>query len=85
MKTGIEWAGPYEIVAYNVGQNAIVRASKTYWGKPVNLDEVEFVDLGTDSGATIAALASGQVDGVYHVYFSELDTIKALPDINIHR
>ena len=83
-KVGMNGTGPYEIVAYNVGQNAIVRASKSYWGKPVNLDEVEFVDLGTDSGATIAALASGQVDGVYDVDFSELDTIKALPDINIH-
>jgi peptide/nickel transport system substrate-binding protein len=83
-KPGMNGTGPYEIVAYNVGQNAIVRASKTYWGKPVNLQEVEFVDLGTDSGATIAALASGQVDGVYDVDFSELDTIKALPDINIH-
>jgi peptide/nickel transport system substrate-binding protein len=83
-KPGMNGTGPFEIVAYNVGQNAVVRASKSYWGKPPNLDEVEFIDLGTDSGALIAAMASGQVDGVYEVDFSELDAIKAIPDVVVH-
>jgi len=83
-KVGMNGTGRFEIVAYNVGQNAVVRASKNYWGKPANLDEVEFIDLGTDSGALIAAMASGQVDGLYEVDFSELDAIKAIPDVVIH-
>jgi peptide/nickel transport system substrate-binding protein len=83
-KVGMNGTGPFEIVAYNVGQNAVVRRNKNYWGKPANLDEVEFIDLGTDSGALIAAIASGQVDGLYEVDFSELDAIKAIPDVVIH-
>ncbi len=83
-KVGMNGTGPFEIVTYNVGQNAVVRANKNYWGKPANLDEVEFIDLGTDSGALIAAMASGQVDGLYEVDFSELDAIKAIPDVVIH-
>ncbi len=83
-KVGMNGTGPFEIVAYNVGQNAVVRRSKSFWGKPANLDEVEFIDLGTDSGALIAAMASGQVDGLYEVDFSELDTIKAIPDVVVH-
>jgi peptide/nickel transport system substrate-binding protein len=83
-KVGMNGTGRFEIVAYNVGQNAVVRANKNYWGKPANLDEVEFIDLGTDSGALIAAIASGQVDGLYEVDFSELDAIKAIPDVVIH-
>jgi peptide/nickel transport system substrate-binding protein len=83
-KVGMNGTGPFEIVAYNVGQNAVVRANKSYWGKPPYLDEVEFIDLGTDSGALIAAMASGQVDGLYEVDFSELDAIKAIPDVIIH-
>jgi peptide/nickel transport system substrate-binding protein len=83
-KVGMNGTGRFEIVAYNVGQNAVVRANKSYWGKPANLDEVEFIDLGTDSGALIAAMASGQVDGLYEVDFSELDAIKAIPDVVIH-
>ncbi len=83
-KVGMNGTGRFEIVTYNVGQNAVVRANKSYWGKPANLDEVEFIDLGTDSGALIAAIASGQVDGLYEVDFSELDAIKAIPDVVIH-
>jgi peptide/nickel transport system substrate-binding protein len=83
-KVGMNGTGPFEIVTYNVGQNAVVRRSKSFWGKPANLDEVEFIDLGTDSGALIAAMASGQVDGLYEVDFSELDAIKAIPDVVIH-
>jgi len=83
-KVGMNGTGRFEIVAYNVGQNAVVRANKSFWGKPANLDEVEFIDLGTDSGALIAAMASGQVDGLYEVDFSELDAIKAIPDVVIH-
>jgi peptide/nickel transport system substrate-binding protein len=83
-KVGMNGTGPFEIAAYNVGQNAVVRRSKSFWGKPANLDEVEFIDLGTDSGALIAAMASGQVDGLYEVDFSELDAIKAIPDVVVH-
>jgi peptide/nickel transport system substrate-binding protein len=83
-KPGMNGTGPFELTTYNVGQNAVLRASKNYWGKPVHLDEVEFVDLGDDPGAAIAALASKQVDGIYEVDFSQLDAIKALPDVVIY-
>ena len=83
-KVGMNGTGPFELVSYNVGQNAVLRASKNYWGKPVHLDEVEFIDLGDDVGAKIAALASKQVDGLYEVDFSQLDAVKALPDVVIY-
>jgi ABC-type dipeptide transport system, periplasmic component len=35
-----------------------------YWGKPVAIDELIFIDNGDDPAAAIAALASGQVDGM---------------------
>ncbi len=83
-KPGMNGTGPFELTTYNVGQNAVLRASKNYWGKPVYLDEVEFIDLGDDAGAKIAALASKQVDGLYEVDFSQLDAVKALPDVVVY-
>jgi peptide/nickel transport system substrate-binding protein len=83
-KTGMNGTGPFELTTYNVGQNAVLRASKNFWGKPAHLDEVEFVDLGDDAGAKIAALASKQVDGLSEVDFSQLDAVKALPDVVIY-
>lgn len=83
-KVGMNGTGPFELTAYNVGQNAVLKASANYWGQPVHLDEVEFIDLGDDSGAKIAALASRQVDGIANVDFSELDAIKSLLEVVIH-
>ena len=83
-KPGMNGTGPFELTTYNVGQNAVLRASKSYWGKPVHLDEVEFIDLGDDPAARIAALASKQVDGLSEVDFSQLDIVKALPDIVLY-
>ena len=77
--------GPFELATYNVGQNAVLKASANYWGTPVHLDEVEFIDLGDDAGAAIAAMASKQVDGLYEVDFSQLDAVKALPDVVIYQ
>lgn len=84
VKPGMNGTGPFELVAYNVGQNAVLKASDKYWGPPVHLDEVEFVDLGDDPGAAIAAMASKQVDGLYEVDIAQLDAIKALPDVVIY-
>ena len=83
-KVGMNGTGPFELTAYNVGQNAVLKASANYWGQPVHLDEVEFIDLGDDSGAKIAALASRQVDGISNVDISELDAIKSLLEVVIH-
>jgi peptide/nickel transport system substrate-binding protein len=84
VKPGMNGTGPFELAAYNVGQNAMMKASAKYWGRAPYLDEVEFIDLGDDSGALIAALASKQVDGLYEVDFSELDAVKALPNVAIY-
>jgi len=84
VKPGMNGTGPFELTAYNVGQNAVLRTSDKYWGTRPYLDEVEFVDLGDDSGALIAAMASKQVDGLYEIDFAELDSMKALPDVVIY-
>jgi peptide/nickel transport system substrate-binding protein len=84
-KPGMNGTGPFELAAYNVGQSAVLKASPKSWGPPVHLDEVEFIDLGDDAGASIAAMASKQVDGLYEVDISQLDTIEALPDVTMYQ
>ncbi len=83
-KPGMNGTGPFELTTYNVGQNAVLKASPAYWGPKVHLDEVEFIDLGDDPGAAIAAMASKQVDGLYEVDISQLDAIKGLPDVMMY-
>ncbi len=55
--------GPFELVELSVGDRAVVRrrASGAWWGGEALLDEVEFIDLGTDSAATISAFEAGDI------------------------
>ncbi|CDX25380.1 Family 5 extracellular solute-binding protein [Mesorhizobium plurifarium] len=56
--------GPFELVSWEVGQKAVVRrrASGSWWGGEANLDEVEFIDYGTDPSAERSAFESGEID-----------------------
>ena len=56
--------GPFELVAYNVGKNAVLQAEQRTTGDDGPSGQVEFIDLGDDPGAGIAAMASKQVDGL---------------------
>lgn len=63
---GANGTGPFELTSVEVGKNAKLTARKEgYWGQPAHLDTLEFVDLGDDSAALLASLASGVVHGCY--------------------
>jgi len=77
--------GPYELVSFAVGSQAVLKKRKDpYWGGEVFLDEIHYIDLGEDASAQIAAIASGQVDGIYEVDVSQLDVYDALPGVKIY-
>jgi len=76
--------GPYELTKFKVGEIAVLKKRKEpYWGGEVFLDEVRFVDLGEDAGAYLAAIASGQVDGLYMLDLTTLDAAKNIPGIKV--
>jgi peptide/nickel transport system substrate-binding protein len=56
--------GPFELVEFAIGQRAVVRrrADGAWWGGEALLDEIQFIDYGTDESALIAAFAGGEVD-----------------------
>lgn len=79
--------GPYTLEHIAVGEEArLVRrqGSWRYWGAEPYLDAVHYIDTGPDRSAMMAALASGQVDGVLEVDPSQLDVLEDSPDVVIH-
>ena len=62
-----------------------MKARNDYWGGGPYLDGVEFIDLGDDPSAEMAALASGQVHGIYAGEVSQLDVYKGLPGVKIYQ
>ncbi len=59
--------GPYMPDGYEVGVKAalIKNANHTWWGTGAYLDRIEFVDLGTDPSAFVAAAESDELDMIY--------------------
>ena len=54
-------------------------------GRRPYLDSFEFVDLGDNPGAGIAAMASKQVDGLSEADAVQINSMKAFPHIAVHK
>jgi peptide/nickel transport system substrate-binding protein len=56
--------GPFELTKHDVGVTASVRKrpAGSWWGGEVHLDGVDWIDYGTETAPTLAAMESGEVD-----------------------
>ncbi|MDD9907842.1 MAG: ABC transporter substrate-binding protein [Rhodospirillaceae bacterium] len=76
--------GPYTLAEYKVGEKAVLKRRKTtYWDDAPHLSEIHYIDLGTEATAALAALASGQVDGIYQINLNTLEAARAIPGVKI--
>ena len=86
LKVGSNGTGPFDLVTLEVGKKAVLKARKSYWGAhPAYLDTLEFIDLGDDPSAALAALASKQVHGLDGASIVILETLKALPHVDLYQ
>lgn len=78
--------GPYMLAEHKVGEIAVLkRREEPYWGGEVYLDEIRYIDVGADASAAVAAIASGQVDGVYTLDLTTLEAAEAIPGVKISK
>lgn len=86
---GADWpknpigTGPYTMTEYLVGQRATFKRREGYWGTAPFLDEIRYIDMGTDQSTQVAALAAGQVDILYRIGFAEVDLVKRIPTAQV--
>jgi peptide/nickel transport system substrate-binding protein len=81
---GSNGTGPYQLVALEVGRRAVYRARRPYWqGTGPYADELQFLDLGQDPAALVAALASRQVDLLYEADVTQLEVLRGLPGVRV--
>ena len=78
--------GAYALAEYEVGSKCrlVRRTDGPYWGPEPYLDEIIYVDHGDDENASIAALASGQVDQIYQLFIDTIDVVEDLPNAVLH-
>jgi peptide/nickel transport system substrate-binding protein len=75
--------GPYMPDGFEVGVKAALKKSdQPWWGTAVYggpyLDRVEYIDLGTDPSAEVAAAGSGEIDAVYQSVGDFIPQLEAL-------
>lgn len=76
--------GPYlpETNEVGVRQVLVKNANHTWWGTAVYggpyLDKIEYIDLGTDPAATVAAAGSGEIDITYQSTGEFIDVLDSL-------
>ena len=73
--------GPCELVSWDVGISAKVkRKDSAWWGGDFWLDEIEYIDHGTDPTAMISALEAEEVDATY---LTPPDAIEQIESIGV--
>ena len=78
--------GPYTLDLFKLGEVAVLKKRREpYWGGDVALDEIRIIDLGADEGATLAALASGQIDSMYELKLTTVEAAKNIPNVSIQQ
>ncbi len=82
---GANGTGPFEMTEFTVGKNAKYKARTDYWGKGPYLETFEFVDLGDNPGASIAAIASKQVDGLSEADAVQINAMQNFPHVQVHK
>jgi peptide/nickel transport system substrate-binding protein len=76
--------GPYLPESFEVGVKSVLvkNPDHTWWGTAVYggpwLDRIEYIDLGTDPAAEIAAAGSGELDATYQTTGEFIDQLDAL-------
>jgi peptide/nickel transport system substrate-binding protein len=83
-KPGANGTGPFELLELEVGKRAVYRARKDYWGSGPYLDTFEFIDLGEEPSAYIAALQSKQLDGLQVLSNELIPAVKGMSHVTIY-
>jgi peptide/nickel transport system substrate-binding protein len=75
--------GPFQLIDYHVSRIAVFKRRPGYWGEPAYLDEIRYLDLGSEIATHVAALAAGQVDLLYRLTIAELDLVRRFPAMQL--
>lgn len=80
--------GPFLLREFAIGQTAVFekRDPAEYWSDEVYLDGIRYIDHGDDPAASLAALASDQVDLLFRLFsIDQVPAVEALPGIRLYQ
>jgi peptide/nickel transport system substrate-binding protein len=81
---GSNGTGAFELVEFEAGRKAVLKARTEHWHTVPSLDTLQFIDTGDDATAVVAALASKQVDGAYEVDVTQKPALDKIDSLQIY-
>ena len=83
---GSNGTGPYTMVEHGVGEMAVLeRVPGAHFSGGGYLDRIVLTDLGEDANASLSALLTGQVDGIYELSETQAPMVANADNIRIYR
>ena len=78
--------GPFLLTDFAIARRAeyVRRDPADYWGDPVHLDGLVYIDHGDDPAAWLAALASGQVDLLFRMMTEQVPAARSIPGLQLY-
>ncbi len=78
--------GPFEIAEYRLGERFSVRRRdpQSYWGPPVKLDAITYIDHGDDPATRLYALIAGEVDMLSEVDVGQIGVVEKVAGLSIN-
>ncbi len=79
--------GPFEITEHRPGERFSLRrrAAQAYWGPPVRLDGITYVDHGDDPATRLYALIAGEIDMVSEIDIEQFDVIEKVAGLRVNQ
>ena len=81
--------GPYTLTEYVEGERAVLKRRADYWMPGADgqslpyLDEINYVDLGSEQTAAIAAIQGGQIDTIYDAQATTFQALREDSSVQI--
>jgi peptide/nickel transport system substrate-binding protein len=77
--------GAFTCTEIEVGKKAVMKRRDGYWGTNPAVESIEFIDLGDDPAASVSALASKQIHGLYEASTSQYAALQKMDHINLYQ
>ncbi len=83
---GSNGLGAFRLVEHVVGEKSVLEAvDRPFFKGGPHVDRLEFIDLGEEAAAQVAALASGQINGLYQIDVSQIELIERLDNVEVYQ
>ena len=83
-RPGVGTTGPFQLADLQTGSRAVFRPNKGYWGEGPYVDELQIVHLADNPAAAVAAMASGQIEGLYSANINNLAPLSKIPHLKYY-